>query len=166
MSTGQTGHKPGGVPPEFSMFIGFFFPHLSPCEDRAHTKGVMQQHATLRRVLRKVLDSPIRANQSRIVSAFPNRTPLYRRDTHQGVQMGHKRGGVPPKFFMFIAWWEFRPRKKYFKLAPPPKKFPNSRRHPPGLPPPILDPLLGLSKKKPTPSLPVPRTPPSPPPKR
>ena len=27
MSTGQTGHKPGGVPPKFFVFIGFF---LSP----------------------------------------------------------------------------------------------------------------------------------------
>ena len=26
MSTGQTGHKPGGVPPKFFMFIGFSFP--------------------------------------------------------------------------------------------------------------------------------------------
>ena len=26
MSTGQTGHKPGGVPPKFFMFIVFFFP--------------------------------------------------------------------------------------------------------------------------------------------
>ena len=29
MSTGQTGHKPGGVPPKFFMFIGFFFPQIS-----------------------------------------------------------------------------------------------------------------------------------------
>ena len=30
MSTGQTGHKPGGVPPKFFMFIGFFsFPRKS-----------------------------------------------------------------------------------------------------------------------------------------
>ena len=28
MSRGQTGHKPGGVPPKFCMFIGFFFPQL------------------------------------------------------------------------------------------------------------------------------------------
>ena len=27
MSRGQTGHKPGGVPPKLFMFIGFFFPH-------------------------------------------------------------------------------------------------------------------------------------------
>ena len=26
MSMGQTGHKPGGVPPKFFMFIGFSFP--------------------------------------------------------------------------------------------------------------------------------------------
>ena len=29
MSTGQTGHKPGGVPPKFFMFIGFFFPQVT-----------------------------------------------------------------------------------------------------------------------------------------
>ena len=29
VSPGQTGRKPGGVPPKFFMFIGFFFPYLS-----------------------------------------------------------------------------------------------------------------------------------------
>ena len=30
MSTGQMGHKPGGVPPKFFMFVGFFFPQNPP----------------------------------------------------------------------------------------------------------------------------------------
>ena len=64
MSPGQTGCTPGGVPPKFFMFVGFFFPNSSEFQDGngnsklGEIKSQEQQDCQVRILTRTVLRLP------------------------------------------------------------------------------------------------------------